>query len=793
MPKLNFKLASQGVNTGGIGGGVRPITVSSGAARGFQAPRLNIRGADVRYTPTPVPQQPVDTTIKSASQFAAVFAKAAFDFQDRQAQVDSTYAVAAFGNEADKLSFGTKDPQGKPVKGYFQTEGKEAVDGFDDYQKALYRKKTEVLANLSPRARQKAMLRIEKAYSNELGRASLHRAKQMKVAEQQAKAVEGQMLLKGFEKDPNTAWGEWVNHANSFQDPVQRAKVLTEGMGFALDKIIDMSRMQGKTPMEAWEAANGYFQERRDSLPETAEVALSSKLQQSHKALAKEQETEQKKALAAYQKRLEFAGSSVILQGLIAGRAGFGDINAYIGQVYQAFPDDPVKARSVVIDNIKDALKGEMYRKGYDSAKAMFDTLQLGVGERKIGVKSFETLTEVRDFVDGELLSLSKNKDTLMNNKWKGDFIAKATQAKSTEELDALVNEAMKSGDADRIKFAYGIGNTVHAKLEGIETKQQKLEQNLRYTQLMSMAETMGNTEQFKNQVYEDLAAGKINIGQWEKIRKNAWGGVTKQDPRKLKELKTMLGKFVTSKDFIYDPSSEEGQVYFKNLAPDDVRERIEKDPRWQQIPDKGKNELLVQSLVEQARTWLALPENKNKTSLDWYKEYFLQRQDVKQGLFGRYVDAVKSYLFSQSPGTAISPLPITQLFRGVQAIKKFTETPEQQSGYQWVPKGAEPVNAPGVSGVMKTTKPGPAQSPIAKGAPKTVEEWALNTVPEGLKTFGSKLNTDQLLAWQALREGNPNIDKMPEADRMRLINRAMKAKGFSEWKTRTVQKISGQ
>jgi len=126
--------------------------------------------------------------------------------------------------------------------------------------------------------------------------------------------------------------------------------------------------------------------------------------------------------------------------------------------------------------------------------------------------------------------------------------------------------------------------------------------------------------------------------------------------------------------------------------------------------------------------------------------------------------------------------LPVTGAIRTAQAWNKAAGPPVETRSYEWAVK---PVETPGASGVVKVTKPAAPQNPIAKTAPKRLEEFALNTIPKGLETFGKGLTTDQLLAWEALRRGNPNIDKMPEADRARLINRAVKSKGFSEWKTK--------
>lgn len=185
MPPFNYKLASGNAATGGSRK-LNPVTVSGASIRGLTSPKLDPNSARITRTPFDPGKIVIDTRLQSASNFAEVAAKSAFNFQEREAKVQADFAVTAFREDIRKGLYGHTDEQGNFYDGYLQTKGVASQGAYSTYQQSVESSMEKHLNSLDPLAKQNAMLRMASTRDTMLNQASLHRSKQMLVAEQEA-------------------------------------------------------------------------------------------------------------------------------------------------------------------------------------------------------------------------------------------------------------------------------------------------------------------------------------------------------------------------------------------------------------------------------------------------------------------------------------------------------------------------------------------------------------------------------------------------------------------------------
>lgn len=220
MPKLNYGLASQRLDVGGQGGGLQPTLLSGGAARGLRIPGIDSRGVNAQYTPIQ-PIMALDKTFQSAARFTSDVTKATFAFKrqealikqqlareaysvaEREAGLSADSTVSEFRQYVEKTTNGYTNEAGEHVSGYLDTEGKVAVDSYHQYSKDLNEVYKEYLNRLDPLARQKAMLRMTGVLDSTLGTWSVHRRKQLDIAETQQRYVEQQNVIREIASNPN--------------------------------------------------------------------------------------------------------------------------------------------------------------------------------------------------------------------------------------------------------------------------------------------------------------------------------------------------------------------------------------------------------------------------------------------------------------------------------------------------------------------------------------------------------------------------------------------------------------
>ena len=200
MPKV--KLASQRVANVSPGQPARGQMISAGSVMGIQRPYIPVDAAKVQYIPAPVPKIPIDTTLQSIAQFSENFNRAAFQYQQREANVWASEAAMKYREEVSKAFLGYSDESGNYVPGYKDTMLLEASSSYGDFQNFVDSKMNEIAQSLPESARQKALLSLSSIRNTYLNKAAVHRAGQLKKAEENVLYEKRQDAIREIAADP---------------------------------------------------------------------------------------------------------------------------------------------------------------------------------------------------------------------------------------------------------------------------------------------------------------------------------------------------------------------------------------------------------------------------------------------------------------------------------------------------------------------------------------------------------------------------------------------------------------
>lgn len=213
MPKI--QLANTGAKTS-RSSLLSPVGISGGGP--VRTPQINPNAGGSRFTP-------VTQKVVHEDKIMGSFINAAARLADRQTQLIADEAVLEYSDFARGAYHG-KD--GK--EGYKHLTGANALDAYAGYKDSLNGKYEELIGNLAPAARQKAILRMHDIQDRYQTNGSGHHVNQVKVMEDQVLYVENQDIKKTIAEAGPQAWddGSVDAHLSKYETPEEYSEAAAE-------------------------------------------------------------------------------------------------------------------------------------------------------------------------------------------------------------------------------------------------------------------------------------------------------------------------------------------------------------------------------------------------------------------------------------------------------------------------------------------------------------------------------------------------------------------------------------
>ena len=182
MPEI-YQPATQRLEPVTLGGRLSPITLRQGGGANIRAPQVNPNAGNVTFTPMPIPQPVMDNTLAAFGKFTGIAAEAAFKYEDREATVFAEDAKVKYSSEMRDLFFGRAKEDGSYTPGYGDTETVAATKGHGNFEERVQDRYEEILENMEPRVRAKALVGMSAVRATALNRGAKHRVTQLGIYE----------------------------------------------------------------------------------------------------------------------------------------------------------------------------------------------------------------------------------------------------------------------------------------------------------------------------------------------------------------------------------------------------------------------------------------------------------------------------------------------------------------------------------------------------------------------------------------------------------------------------------
>lgn len=174
-----YRAASTRLEPVTLGGRLAPVTLQQGGGASVRAPQVNPNAGNVTFTPVPVPQPVIDNTIDAVGKFAGIAMEAAFRYEDREATVFADDAKVKYSAEMRDLFFGREEENGRLTPGYGDTQTVAATKGHGSFEERVQDRYDEILENMEPRVRAKALVGMSAVRATALNRGAKHRVAQL--------------------------------------------------------------------------------------------------------------------------------------------------------------------------------------------------------------------------------------------------------------------------------------------------------------------------------------------------------------------------------------------------------------------------------------------------------------------------------------------------------------------------------------------------------------------------------------------------------------------------------------
>lgn len=204
MAKLGT-LSTRRPSSGGSSGGLNPSLLPAGGGLdrlSLAAGKINPAAAQVKFTPAQIPKTVENQVLPALNDFASNVIKATFDYQERESTYLANKAHLLYEQTLRNKYYGAQDSEGNYIPGYNSTTGELAISGYADFQKFSDKTFREIIENLEPRVKAKALLKLQSTRGSYLGKASVHRANELQSVQEQQRYAKQQTIMYDIAADP---------------------------------------------------------------------------------------------------------------------------------------------------------------------------------------------------------------------------------------------------------------------------------------------------------------------------------------------------------------------------------------------------------------------------------------------------------------------------------------------------------------------------------------------------------------------------------------------------------------
>lgn len=432
MPKI--KLASQRLTKTGVGAGLQtgklPIGAGQISASSAQvsAPQINANAANVQYTPYKVPEIQNDllgTALMSGANVAQALTSSAFNFQQRQDQVDADALVLMYRGEMRDA-----------LQDYEQTELRDATRGHDGFVGKVDDTFNSLASQASPGVLQRAALRLGEAKSIALDNAAKHKVSQFKLVERQTEYALSKDQLASIEMQGFSHFDTEDN--KSFLDTRKteedRDSHIKTQMMYAINDSYEKQITAGVDPLEAIQnTENNYLKYKGMADPLSAQE-MDEWIMKKREAAEIAAITARSKAQTAYKKQVENEAPRDFANWVENGAAN--NIASTVPQI-RALYDYEAEGEKAVVDIHKDMFRNIVAKNRHLDPVQMRNLLDSTLQE---------VLADGRDeaYTENELFGLHQAVVSVANTQFE---VQTTTDRMSIAALDEQIGEARKEGD----------------------------------------------------------------------------------------------------------------------------------------------------------------------------------------------------------------------------------------------------------------------------------------------------------------------------------------------------------
>jgi hypothetical protein len=435
--------------------------------------------------------------LRGFDKFGSALVAEATRFQEAQNTILANEAILEFQDKARSSFRGADNPDGTRVSGYADLHGIDAVDAHSDYELNVNQTFNDILGNLDPAVKAKALLRMNEVRQTYLNRGAVHRTQQQDFAKKQSNAWAFQEAKKEFELDTERGW-EQAKTAMSNADDVRSRLIMEQDFAnYAVAKVFDNRKRNGASDEVALSKAKEWFETHRSELTEGVELEIDAKLRKQEKVYAAAAEAKHKEALGKYQAIVEASTGALYTRMLDNPETHIEGLSGQYSHLKQVvYPDDAVKADRIHVNGMKTALKTIAVEQGYAAAAISFNLMKSEAAKKGVDIGDPTMLADVEYYLNSTLQSYSKAQTDAASQQVTSNIIDRIYDAKNPTEIDRLLNEI--EGDPN-------IGGDVLRTVEPIARREQTL-----FNKTYTDADKDLHDSTYNILYYQMLKAGKM-------------------------------------------------------------------------------------------------------------------------------------------------------------------------------------------------------------------------------------------------------------------------------------------
>jgi hypothetical protein len=246
MPKV--KLATNRGDAGiNLGSPLSPVQFNPNAGGSVRITNASVNPnvGNARYTDVPNKPYVQDNTMQNVLSLENTIVKRTQELTDQKMEILAQEAIGEYQDYARKMFYG--DAENK-IRGYAQYEGVDAMDRHDAYQKEITSKQEELLLNLDPAARKKALIGMHDIANRYLNKGASHYAKAVQVGDIQKDIFRGKEIRKDIDVKGSESWsdGSVLNRVKIIKDPLKRDAEIYSLAEHTIFSIVNKGIISGK-------------------------------------------------------------------------------------------------------------------------------------------------------------------------------------------------------------------------------------------------------------------------------------------------------------------------------------------------------------------------------------------------------------------------------------------------------------------------------------------------------------------------------------------------------------------